>query len=286
MAALSTAPLLAALLRQALPAVAVLDAALAGGGLHPWFPGARCGVAAPAALPDAERALLGRFRQRGAALFGFDPAVDAALLAGAAAAWGGAGDRLVVLGDATDAGAWIAGGAMVLARGGPAPAGCDQVMLLLGAPAPVERLALLLPEGRGAALLAALEAAAGVLARPGWQAGARAISPRLGTFTLLAPALPAAIALAPEEMPRDEVGPGRLRLLLGCLPPRPWRLRARFAPGTPPPRLLLDGVHQAARHQADAGGLLLEASFTPAADAPLVLGLAGQAVPLALEIGP
>ncbi|MFC7539081.1 hypothetical protein ACFQU2_05890 [Siccirubricoccus deserti] len=51
---------------------------------------ARCGVADAAALPAAERALLVGLRDplRGLPPFGFDRAADAALLAGAPAAWG------------------------------------------------------------------------------------------------------------------------------------------------------------------------------------------------------
>ena len=43
MPAMASAPLLAALLRRALPGLAVLDLALAEGGLYPWYPEAILG---------------------------------------------------------------------------------------------------------------------------------------------------------------------------------------------------------------------------------------------------
>ena len=298
MAALNAAPLLAALLRRALPGLAVLDAAVpAEGGLYPFLPEARCGVAPPDALPAAERDLLARFRQAGgaAALFGFDPAADAALAAGAPEAWDGAADRLVALGEAAaaQAGAWLGSGAMVLARAAPAALpGAERIMLLLGMPAPVERLDLLLPEGRSAAILPALAAAARALAEAGgagWQHGARTISPRLATLTLLAGTpFAEAVTLPAGRLILDAEGGALLRLLLGCLPPRPWTLRILLSAGAPVPALFLDGARHEARATTDAEGrAVLEARITPAGSAPTVLGLApAPALPLAVEIGP
>jgi hypothetical protein len=305
----ATLPLAAALLRRALPGLAALDlAALSevGGGLYPWMPEALCGVAEPGSLAPAERALLSGFRQRGGArpLFGLDPHADSAFAAGASEAWGGAGDRLVVVagggaaGAAAGAGAWLGrAGAMVLARDA-APPTAARVMLLLGAGGTVERLDLLLPDGGGgrsaAALLPALEAAARGLAEaaggaPGWEFGARAISPRLAALTLLAPdplvdpaVLPAEALILDAEGGRDEGGGGgpagpRLRLLLGVLPPRPLRLRLLLRDaGRAPPVLFLDGIRHASRTEVGpAGGMLLEARIAPRVGAlPTVLGLA------------
>ncbi|WP_135466269.1 hypothetical protein [Crenalkalicoccus roseus] len=282
MAGLNAAPLLAALLRHALPGLAVLDAALAEGGLYPWLAGARCGAAAPAALPGPERALLRRFRQGGRPLFGFDPATDAALAAGAPEAWGGAAARLVVLGAAADPAPWLAGGTLVLARAAP-EGGWARIILLAGAPAPFERLDLLLTEEeRLPALLAALEAAARAL---GAECGTRRVSPRLATLTLLAGAVEARAALEGEALIADAAAEGRLRLLLGCLPPRPLGLRVILAPGGPLPALFLDG----APHPAEAAGEgVLEARLPPGGVRPAVLGLAGATTPRVrrVEIGP
>jgi hypothetical protein len=281
MAGLNAAPLLAALLRQALPGLAVLDAALTEGGLYPWLAGARCGAAAPAALPGPERALLRRFRQGGRPLFGFDPATDAALAAGAPEAWGGTGARLVVLGAAADPAPWLAGGALVLVRAAP-EGSWARIMLLAGAPAPFERLDLLLAEEeRLPALLAALEAAARDL---GAECGARQISPRLATLTLLAGAAKTEAVLEGEALIADDAAEGRLRLLLGCLPPRPLGVRVSLASG-PLPALFLDG----APYPAEAAGEgMLEARLPPGGARAVVLGLAGTATPRVrrVEIGP
>ena len=84
----AAAPLLAALLRAALPGLRALDLGLpAPPLLFPWLPGTLCGTADARALPPAETDLLRRFRHPdGRSLIGFD-AADAALLAGAPAAW-------------------------------------------------------------------------------------------------------------------------------------------------------------------------------------------------------
>ncbi|MBK1662821.1 hypothetical protein [Paracraurococcus ruber] len=60
---MSGVALLGTLLREALPDAAVLDLTGHGGRVFAWCPGAWPGIADAAALPAAERALLGRFRQ-------------------------------------------------------------------------------------------------------------------------------------------------------------------------------------------------------------------------------
>ncbi|TDG03142.1 hypothetical protein E2C05_32410, partial [Paracraurococcus ruber] len=96
---MSGVALLGTLLREALPDAAVLDLTGHGGRVFAWCPGAWPGIADAAALPAAERALLGRFRQGPARrpVFGLDPAADAALLAGAPAALAGASDGPLLL---------------------------------------------------------------------------------------------------------------------------------------------------------------------------------------------
>ena len=173
-AGLSVAPLLAALLARALPGVRALDLGLPAARLFPWLSGALCGVADHEALPAAERALLGRFRQMGGSrpLFGFDLAADAALLAGAPSAWGEAAERLVCLPSAMpDLLAEFAG------SGPPEPlfllpgeardlpdVGRGRIMLLLGSAVQVEQYDLLVPPDRTAALFEALRVAGGALA--------------------------------------------------------------------------------------------------------------------------
>lgn len=272
---------LSALLERALPGLALLDlAALEGGGLLPWWHGAaRWGVADPAALPPAERALLAGFRHGdGTPLSGFDPPRDAALAAGAPEAWGApAGRRLVALPPGNAAGPWLAAGAMALARDAPEPpSGAIRVLLLLGAPAPIERLDWWLPEGEAAEQ--ALAAIAGA-SLAGAQRGLRRLSPRLAALTLLAAAAPSPLALPADRIPRDAGIAGQHRLLLGRLPPRPHRLRLR---GAGEAALFLDGARIAAR--APAEGAVLEAMFHPG-PAPTVLGLAGGQPPEAIEIG-
>ena len=84
---MTAAPLLAALLRAALPGLRALDLGLPEPALFPWLPVTSCGVADAEALPPAEAALLRRFRHADSRLLvGFDRATDAALLAGASVA--------------------------------------------------------------------------------------------------------------------------------------------------------------------------------------------------------
>jgi hypothetical protein len=185
---------------------------------------------------------------------------------------------------------------MVLTESASEPGDGDRIMVLLGTPAPIRRLDLLLPQGRGAGVLAALDAAARDLAQTGgssgWQIGARAISPRLGTLTVLAPVpVPVGATLPADRLILDTAaGPGRLRLLLGgLLVERPASLQMLFDAGTPAPALFLDGARHPAQAAIDAAGrTLLEATLPRGGvTTPTVLGLAGPGDlrPLAVEIG-
>jgi len=150
---MSAMPVLAALLRAALPGVSVLDLGWPAGRVFPCWPGARLGVAAPEELVPAEAALLRRFRQgrAGTPLFGLGEGDDAALLAGAPAALGDSGPVLIVLdgpaperiGPLLQAGAMVLRGASV--AGGPLPPGPERgrIMLLGGSAAHIERWELL-----------------------------------------------------------------------------------------------------------------------------------------------
>lgn len=301
----SAAPLLAVLLAQALPGVRALDLGLPAAGLFPWLPGAFCGVADAAALPAAERALLGHFRQTGGTrpLFGFDPATDAALLAGAPAAWGEAAERLIRLPAANPA--LLAGFAdcappeplfLLPGEAGEQPEMArGRIILLLGSAAQVERHDLLVPPDRTAALFEALRAAGGALAEAAggrWQVGGRLISPRMASLAVLAEApagfapplsIPAEALVhdLPAQSADGRLASGvatRLRLLLGALPPRPWRLRIALCAdtlGLAAPVLFLDGMRHPARiRPGPAGTAWLEAAIHPGGDRALVLGLA------------
>lgn len=292
--ALTTAPLLAALLRRALPGLAVLDHALAEGGLYPWLPGAMVGTGDAAALPGAMADLLARFRQAGGArpLAGFDPAQDAALAAGAPEAWGGdaGGLRLLVPGSAGPTpfglGGWIheGPGAMVLARDA-APLTTERIMLLLGAGGAVERIDLMLPDGLLSRVLPSLAAAARAIAAeaPGREVGLREVSPRLATLTLFLPDLPSPATILPRAalVLEEDAAQRRVRVLLGVLPAgQTLRIRVRVGGGVKaPPALFQDGTRLPARAEADPrGAMLLETSLRAAAapGVPTLLGLAGM----------
>jgi hypothetical protein len=308
----SAAPLLAALLARALPDLAVLDL---GVGLHPWCPGAMLGTPEATALPPAERDLLQRFRQAGGTrpLFGFDPAADAALLAGAPVAWGMAPDRLVCLPGVPPPhlAPLFHGGPpdpLLLLPGevGDVPAGLERgrIILLLGSAAHIRGWNLLPPPDRVAPLFEALRAAAAALAEDGWQLGGRMLSPRVASLTLLAPepaGFAPALSLPAEMLAHDGPLPAaagrlplgiRLRLLLGLLPARPWTLRLWLQAGAPgldlhPPgqgdaepasaasALFLDGLRLPVRIlPGPAGATWLEAAIHPAPDRHAILGLA------------
>ncbi|GGC69635.1 hypothetical protein GCM10011504_54420 [Siccirubricoccus deserti] len=301
---MSATAILAALLRRLAPAPVVLDLGLPAAGIFPRLHVARCGVADAAALPAAERALLVGLRDplRGLPPFGFDRAADAALLAGAPAAWGeepGEGrDRLV----------WLPGpppaalaplwqdGAWALLRSGPPGSwpGPERgrIMLLAGSTAAVERFDLMLPIDRLAPVLEALHAAAQALVATGgrWQLGKRVVSARLASLTALleAPAalppplvIPAA-ALLQDGPPGLEdgalplAGVARRRLLLGGLPPGPVRITLRLrGVGSVAPVLFLGGLRQTASLLPDPDGTArLGAAVTLEGTAAQVLGLA------------
>jgi hypothetical protein len=246
----ATAPLLAALLGAALPGLRTLD--LGPPALFPWLPGTRRGVPDADALPSAEAFLLRRFRHPdGQPLFGFDRAADAALLAGAPAAWNDAPERLVRIG-AGPPPVGLSADLLLLvpaAVAGPAEGPPARVLLLLGAGARVERHDLLVPLPRLGPIHAALRGAAEAFA-------AGAVGGRWSVRTLAISADMASIALLPNDgqahqspvsIPGDALvhdapdgaGPGgllvprtgRLRLLLGASPPLRVRavLRGRAA---------------------------------------------------------
>jgi hypothetical protein len=309
---MSATAILAALLGRLAPAPVVLDLGLPAAGIFPWLPAVRCGVADAAALAAAERALLAGLRDplRGLPPFGLDPAADAALLAGAPAAWGEASgegrDRLVWLpgpSPAALAPLWQ-DGTWALLRSGPPMSwpGPERgrIMLLAGSTTAVERFDLMLPVGRLESVLEALHAAAEALAAAGgrWQLGKRVVSARLASLAALqeAPAaslpplaIPAA-ALLQDGPPGLEdgalplAGVVRRRLLLGCLPPGPARIAVRLRnAGDVAPALFLGGLRQAASLLPGPDGTArLEAAVTLEGAAAQFLGLAlpqGAATP-------
>lgn len=237
---MSAAPLLAALLAAALPGLRALDLGLPSApALLPWLPGALCGAADATALPPAEAALLRRFHHpSGRPLVGFDRAADAALLAGAPAAWDDAPERLI---------RWPA----AVPRGLPAdvlllaPPDADdaarparaRILLLLGAGKAVERHDLLVPRPRLETLHTALRGAAETLAGGGggrWLPRALAISAGMASVALLPeegqtfwpPVSIPAVALVHDLPARagpdglDLSGERHVRLLLGTSPAR------------------------------------------------------------------
>ncbi|MBX6744761.1 MAG: hypothetical protein IRY87_22240 [Acetobacteraceae bacterium] len=297
------APLLAALLARALPGMQALDLGLPVPRLFPWLPGTLCGLADPAALPAGERTLLGRFRQRGGTrpLFGFDPAADAALQAGAPSVWGEAAERLVCLPAAALAAGFAGSGPpeplfLVPGEAGELPdAERGRIILLLGSTAQVDRYDLLVPPDRTAALFEALRMAGGALAEAAggrWQVGGRMISPRMASLAVLAEAsagFAPPLSIPAETLVHDlpvqsaegrlATGPAaRLRLLLGALPPREWRLRISLCTdtlGLAAPVLFLEGMRHPARIRPGSEGITwLEAVIRPAGGHALVLGLA------------
>lgn len=248
-----TTPLRAALLGRAFPGLRVLDLAVATGGLWPWWPGAVLALPDDRVLPAAERALL--------AGFGLGPPDPAFAVA--------AGPCLVVT--PGDAAPWLRDGAMVLTEAGDPPP-VPRILLLLGCGGAVAQASLLLPEGMLAAALTALSGAAQALAGAGWEWGARPVTDRLATLTLFAPAY-AATTFPAAGLPCWREAPGRLRVLLGVLPRRPWRVdvvaegaRAIFLDGAP---------HDPAT------------PVTPRPGQPLVLGIAGAGAVLhAVRLSP
>jgi hypothetical protein len=279
---MTAAPLLAALLAGAFPGLAARDLGLPAGRLLPWMSRVRAGVADAAALSATERALLARFRQAGRPLLGFDRITDGM----PDAAWDAAAERLVwrEVPDVTS------NTGFTLLHGGlgeaPLPAGLGRIMLLAGSTAQVERHDLLVPEARLAEVVERLRAAAADLAGPGWQLGGRVVSPRLASLGALAPGsggFEAAIALPAAGLPHDLPGAvaadglalggvARVRLLLGALPARTWRLRLGFAGAEPGQvALFMNGLRQPAR--MERGGWLT-GTITPPASCAVVLGLA------------
>jgi hypothetical protein len=301
---MSATAILAALLGRLAPAPLLLDLGLPVGGVFPWLPVARCGVADAAALPAAERALLAGLRDplQGLPPFGFDPAADAALLAGAPAAWGEAA------GEARDRLVWLPGppptalaplwqdGAWALLRSGPPLSwpGPERgrIMLLAGSTVAVERFELMLPLDRLEPVLEALHAAAQALAAAGgrWQLGRRMVSPRLASLAALREAPDASLpplAIPPAALLQDGppgleagalplAGVARRRLLLGCLPPGPARIAVRLrGAGSVAPALFLGGLRQTATLLPGPDGTVrLEAAVIPEGAAAQFLGLA------------
>jgi hypothetical protein len=277
---MSAAPLLAALLVRAMPGLAARDLGLPLGALLPWLPGARAGIADAAALDPAERALFGRFRQHGRGLLGLDPVADAEPDPASEAAR----DRLAWMSLAAP----VPGATVTLVAGGtgeaPLPEGFGRIILVAGRDDAPERNDMLLPEARLGDTLDRLCAAAAALAGPGWRPGGRSLSRREASLSLLVPrpghvpdlllpaaALPHDLAVAggPEGLPLD--GTRQVRLLIGSLPPRRWRLSLRFTGAEPgPAALFLDGLRIPAR---PVPGGLVAGIDPPVRHAP-VLGLA------------
>lgn len=285
---MSAAPLLAALLGAALPGLRALDIGLpAPPRLLPWLPGALCGVSG--ALPPAEAALLRRFRHPdGRPVVGLDLAADAALLAGAPAAWSDAPERLARLAVPT---ADLPADALLLvpagADGPPSRLPCGRVLLLLGAGEAVERDDLLVPVERLEAIRAALQRAAEALAGAAggrWLSRAQAISPEMASVALLPeegqtfrpPVRLPASALV-HDLPSRARADGldlsdarHARLLLGASPARA-RVFLRGEVGGV--ALFGDGQRLAAtRAMAPSGETCLEADMPPGASVA-VLGL-------------
>ncbi len=237
----AAAPLLAALLRAALPGLRALDLGLpAPPLLYPWLPGTLCGAANAETLPPAEAELLSSFRHPdGRPLAGFDAAADAALLSGAPAAWDDAPERLIRLGAAPPRG--LPADALLLvpadaedAAGAPRA----RILLLLGAGGTVERHDLLVPPPRlgaiHAALAGAAETFAGASGRGRWLARALAVSAEMASVAVLPedaqnhrPTLSIPAAALVHDLPApagpdglDLSGRGRARLLFGTAPAR------------------------------------------------------------------
>jgi hypothetical protein len=322
---MSAAAILATLLRETLPEVAVLDLGLPAGRVFPWWPGARCGVADPAALAPAEAALLRRFRQGPAGLpvFGLDAAADAALLAGApgayGAAYGEAGPPLLVLEGPAPAtlAPLLEAGAMVLQHGrtedlAPPPGVArGRIMLLGGSVSHVERWDFLLPADQVAPVFGRLQAAAHRLAgalggAALWQVGGRVAMDRLASLGMLSlgteqlPPLILPVGALPHDLPALATGAElplgaarRVRLLLGALPARPgWlRLRLQGIDADRPPGLFLDGLRLDAQLRPEGTAWLLEAPVRLRPDLAAVVGLAlpqdapAGPVLLGLEVG-
>jgi len=301
---MNAAPIIASLLREAMPGQTVLDLGLPAGRIFPWWPGARFGVADATALPQGEAALLRRFRQgpAGLPLFGLDAGADAAALAGAPAALAGEGPPLLVLDGPPPASLapLLEAGALVLQQGRteglPPPPGPvrGRIMLLGGGVSQVERWDLLLPEDSVAPVFARLHVAAHRLAAGlgeagQWQIGGRLVTPNLASLGMLAtgmgrlPPLRLWGAALPHDLPvlsaGDELPLGaarRVRLLLGALPARPqWlRLRLRGADMQHPPALFIDGETVATQLRPHGATHLLEAAVRLRPDRASVIGLA------------
>jgi hypothetical protein len=309
---MSAAAILATLLREALPEVPVLDLGLPAGRVFPWWPGARCGVGDPAALPPAEAALFRRFRQgpAGLPIFGLDAAADAALLAGAPAALGGEGPVLLVLEGPVPAAVvpLLEAGAMVLRQGGtevlptlPGPVR-GRIMLLGGSVTRIERWDFLVPVDAVAPLFDRLHVAAHRLAATlggagQWQVGGKVAMASLASLGILATGterlpplfLPAAALLhdlpglaSTEGLPLGAAR--RLRVLLGALPARPaWlRLQLRGMDLALPPVLFLNGMRLDAQVRLDGPVQILEA---PVRMRPDLAGVVGMALPGAAPPG-
>ena len=288
----SAAPLLAALLRVALPGLRALDLGLpAPPALFPWLPGTVCGVPDAEALPPAEAALLRRFRHPdGRPLIGFDPTADAALLAGAPAAWDDAAERLIRFAGASpyrpppDALLLVPPDAED-AIGVPRA----RILLLLGAGDAVERHDVLVPPPRLEAIHAALRDAAEALAGAAggrWRARALAISAEMASVALLPeeaqtfrPGLSIPATALVHDLPTPAGSDGldlsdarQVRLLLGT---SPRRLRAFVRGGASGVALFGNGQRlPATLAEHPSGETCIEAEPRPGASAAAVIGLA------------
>ena len=289
----AASPLLAALLRAALPGLRALDLGLpAPPILFPWLPGTSCGAADAGALPPAEAALLRRFRHPdGRPLSGFDRAAEAALLSGAPAAWGDAAERLIRFATGAPSPRAFPADALLLAPPDAEDAGTPRarILLLLGAGEAVERHDLLVPPPRletvHAALRRAAEALAGGAAGGRWLARAPAISADMASVASLPedaqtfrPPLSIPAAQLVHDLP-TRAGPDGLdlsdarqvRLLVGAAPKR---LRAFLRGDASGAALFGDGQRLAAALVENPAGETCVEAETRFSAGPAVLGLA------------
>jgi hypothetical protein len=277
--------ILAPLLRDALPGLVPLDLTLPAGHLLPYWPGCRAGMPEAALLSRAEQVLLTRFRQhgglladeagRGLPLFGIDRAADAALLAGAPAAWE-AGLPLLILNRLADGPrGLLAAGAMVLLRhegaASEATLGFDlgRIMLLAGTSSQVERYDLLLPPAQVPEIFEALRGAAGRFAatRGGWRIGGRLVDSRLASLGILSqrPGLAGpALRYAPRSLPHDRRPDARD--LATAAPQHDWRQGRSARPWDA--SLALTGAGRARPRWAGPGPAPEEAERDPMSLAP------------------
>lgn len=291
---MTAAPLLAALLRAALPGLRALDLGLPEPLLFPWLPGTLCGVADAATLPPAEAALLRRFRHPdGRPLVGLDRTADAALFAAAPEAWHEAEERLIRCGAAVPRHPLPADALLLVPPDAAHVSGAptSRMPLLLGAGGTVERHDLLVPQPRLHAIHTAFARAAEALAEASdgrWLARSPAVSAEIASVSLLpengqtcAPALSLPADALVHDRPASRAGPDgldlsvpphRVRVLLGSVPAR---LRITLRGDASGAALFGDGARLPIRKaEGPEGETCLEAEAWPRSAGVAVLGVA------------